>query len=132
MKHLRNFGVPTPLPTDPHRGFESNVAAFILAPKILSPVPPFTVSRESTLTLTVTPPVGRSQKVALLVDDRSIIIPSRSATTTTLDFAFPADFPTGTYLLRVQVDGADSALDVDNDQSSPTFNQYIGPKVTVT
>jgi Pvc16 N-terminal domain/IPT/TIG domain len=132
VNHLINFGVPTPLPSDPHRGFESNVAAFILAPTILSPAPPFTVTRGSTLTLTVTPPVGRSQRVVLLVGEQSIIIPSRSDTTTTLDFPFPSDFPTGTYLLRVQIDGADSALDVDTDQNSPTFNQYIGPKVTVS
>ena len=37
----------------------------------------------------------------------------------------------GDYLARVQVDGADSPLQVDSDPDSPTFNQFIGPLVTI-
>ncbi len=37
----------------------------------------------------------------------------------------------GDYLVRVQVDGAQSPLLVDTDPVSPTFNQYINPKVTI-
>ena len=37
----------------------------------------------------------------------------------------------GDYLVRVQVDGAESRLEVDQDPNSPTYNQYIGPKVTI-
>ena len=38
----------------------------------------------------------------------------------------------GTYLVRVQVDGAESMLNVDSDLNSPTFNTYSGgPKVTI-
>jgi hypothetical protein len=37
----------------------------------------------------------------------------------------------GTYLLRVQVDGAESVLQVDEDEDSETFKQIIGPKVTI-
>ena len=39
---------------------------------------------------------------------------------------------TGSYLARVQVDGAESALIFDTTEGSPTFNQFIGPKVAVT
>ena len=51
---------------------------------------------------------------------------------TTLGFPIPATFPTGDYLLRLRVDGAESPLETDTDPNSPTFNQYIGPKVTIT
>ena len=37
----------------------------------------------------------------------------------------------GTYLLRIQVDGAESVLEIDRDENSPTFKQIIGPKVTI-
>lgn len=38
----------------------------------------------------------------------------------------------GTYLVRVQVDGAESMLPVDTNPKSPTFNTYSGgPKVTI-
>jgi hypothetical protein len=129
--HSLDFGTPN----EPHRGFASNVVAFVIAPQITTPSP-ITVAHGSTLTLSVTPPVGRSQRLALLVGDRTISIPDRPATgpatTTDLDFPIPADFPTGQFLLRVQVDGAQSALEVDTNESSPTYNQYIGPIVTIT
>jgi hypothetical protein len=37
----------------------------------------------------------------------------------------------GEYLVRVQVDGAESPLVVDGDPTSPTFNQFLGPLVTI-
>jgi hypothetical protein len=115
-------------PVEPHGGFESNVAAFILAPEIKTP-PPINAARGATLTLAIDPPVGRAQRAALLVGDRSITIPSRPAsgpaTTTSLDFPIPADFPTGTFLLRVQVDGADSPLG-----TTAVTGEYDQPAVT--
>jgi hypothetical protein len=128
--HLLDF--ETGSPAEPHRGFESNVAAFMLAPSITTPSPPalLSIAPGATLTLSVAPAVERSQRVALLVDDRAIAIPSRPATdpptSTQLDFPIPADFSTGIYLLRLQVDGAESPLQVD-----PVSNQYIGPKLEI-
>jgi hypothetical protein len=117
-------------PVEPHGGFESNVAAFILAPEIKTP-PPINAARGATLTLAIDPPVGRAQRAALLVGDRSITIPSRPAsgpaTTTSLDFPIPADFPTGTFLLRVQVDGADSPLG-----TNAVTGEYDKPAVTIS
>lgn len=37
----------------------------------------------------------------------------------------------GDYLLRIQVDGAESALQVDEVEDSPTYGQILGPKVTI-
>jgi hypothetical protein len=124
--HPLNLGTTV----EPHGGFESNVAAFILVPEIKTP-PPIRAARGSTLTLAIDPPVGRTQQVALLVGDRMIAIPPRPAsgpeTTTALDFLIPADFPTGTFLLRVQVDGADSPLG-----TNIVTGEYDNPRVRIT
>jgi hypothetical protein len=129
----RTLGTP-PTP-HPGVGFESNVAAFVLAPRITT-VPPISVARGATLSLSVTPPVGSDQRVVLLVGNQGVALPAHGvndpATTTILGFPIPNAFEPGAFLLRVQVDGAQSPLDVDTNKVSPTFNQYIGPKVTIT
>jgi hypothetical protein len=116
-------------PDEPHGGFTSNVAAFMLAPEIKT-APPITAARGATLTLEIDPPVGRAQRVTLLAGDHTSTIPSRPAsgppTTTSLDFPISADSPAGTFLLRVQVDGADSPLVTDSD------GKYDTPTVTIT
>jgi Pvc16 N-terminal domain len=54
-------------------------------------------------------------------------------TTDTIKFSIPGIVPGPvTYLIRVQVDGAESLLDLDTNPQSPTFNMYSGtPKVTI-
>ncbi len=78
----------------------------------------------------IDPPVGRAQRAALLVGSGTIFIRARPAagpaTTATLDFPIPNDFTTGTQLLRVQIDGAESPLEVDGS------GQFVGPTVTIT
>jgi hypothetical protein len=115
-----------------HRGFASNVAAFILMPRIAS-TPPYSVSRGAVFTLDCEPPVGRSQRVALLVGNHEIDIPARPATgpdeTTKLEFAIPQDFPVGSYLMRLRVDGAESVLQVKSKPMNPV---YEGPILEVT
>lgn len=136
--HPLDFG--TNSPSEPHRGFESNVVAFMLAPRITTkPQPPLTVlqvGRGQLLTLAVEPPIGREQRVALIVGDRVFEIPARAVTepetTTRLNFPIPATFVPGVYLLRLRVDGAESLLDVDPVLTSATFNQYVEPKLEVT
>jgi hypothetical protein len=127
-----SFGTPA----DPHSGFESNVVPFMLAPQIATPQP-LSIKVGSTLTLAINPPVGHSQRASLVVGARSITIPARPATgpatTGTLDFPIPADFPTGDFPIRLQIDGAQSPLEVDQNPSSPTFGQLTGnPKISVT
>lgn len=114
----------------PHQGIASNVAAFMLAPQIVPPLP-ITVASGASLTLELRPPVGRTQRVTLVVGERTIQIPARPAddpaTTTTLSFPIPPDFPADTVLLRVQVDGAESPLSFNE-----TSGLYDAPKVTIT
>jgi hypothetical protein len=55
-----------------------------------------------------------------------------AVTTECSSIAIPIDrIPAGEYLVRLQVDGAESLLTVDPDPESPTFNQYNGPTVTI-
>jgi hypothetical protein len=123
--HPFDFGTPV----EPHAGFESNLAAFVVTPRIVAP--PVTVARGGTLTLTIDPPVGRAQRAALILGDHTVEIPPRPAAgpplTTTLEFAIPADFPAGTSLMRVQIDGADSPL-----ASDAMTGEYLAPKLSIT
>ena len=134
--HFINYEPAPDNDPDLREGFESNLVAFILTPRITTAFP-ITVAQGETLTLDVEPPVGQQQRVALLLGDQAIAGESRSIAepptpTANLDFLIPTDFPIGDYLARLQVDGVSSPLEVDEDETSPTFNQYIGPTITVT
>lgn len=124
-----------------HRGVESNVAAFILHPKLSSPV--FPVNASGTFTITFDPPVGRSQRVTLLLGESnppagtpgraySIAAPPENGIATvgqteTAAVTFSlANVDPGDYLVRVQVDGAESALTVD------ASGKFDGPEVTIS
>jgi hypothetical protein len=131
-----DFGTGIP-GNEPHRGFESNVAPFILQPSITT-APPFTVARGATFTLAFAPPIGREQSVALLLnsDTNNYTIPRNTwrppdplppPTATSLDFKIPTSVVTGDYFLRVRMDGAESALEVDANTL-----EYNGPKITIT
>ena len=115
--------------SEPHRGVESNVASFVLAPQITTAAP-IAATRNSTLTLAITPPVGRAQRAALLAGSLTLPIPARDAagpaTSSSLGFPIPADFPIGEHLLRVQIDGAESPLDVN------AAGEFSSPTITVT
>jgi hypothetical protein len=113
-----------------HRGVESNLAPFVLHPKIASSAP-----SAAEVTLKIEPNVGRTQRATLLLNElnppntRAARAFSFEATPRTPadppdtdTLAFPiSGVPAGDYLARVQVDGAESALDAD----------FLGPKVTI-
>ena len=130
--HKLAFG--TGAPADPHRGFESNAVAFMLIPTIAVPA---TVARGADLPIAVTPLVERTQKVVVLLDDRAFLLPARpegSPPAGTVTLRVPADLPAKTYLVRVQVDGAESALAVQSDavEPDPLKKQFVAPAVVVT
>jgi hypothetical protein len=135
--------IPMGTPPTPHRGFESNVAAFVLRPTITA----LTVSnvqgsgnapRAADLTVQVNPTIGSAQRVIVLLNSTADDAPAAYAFTAPARIA-DADAVTmpisgvraGDYLVRVQIDGAESPLTVDTDPNSPTFNRYIGPLVTI-
>ena len=127
-----------------HIGVASNLAAFVLHPTINKKLgsPDITVALPD-VTVKLSPKVGKTQRVTMLLNEfnppadrvaRAYSFdsaphnrPTDPPETDTL--TFPIAGVTGDdYLVRVQVDGADSPLEQDPNESDP---KYIGPKVTI-
>ena len=141
--HERALGTP-PLPHP--GGVTSGVVAYALAPRIHKTGGVYDVStlnatsrvvdgvtlHSAGVRVVLEPTVGRRQRVALLLNELAAVATARSYTF--VAEARPADSPTitigavdvlpATYLLRVQVDGVDSALDV-------VTGAYADPRVTL-
>lgn len=149
--HPRLMGTP-PLP---HRGVESNLAPFVLHPVIrkksdgtpdvgISGVVATGDMRAANLTVRLDPNVAKSQRAVLFLNELNA--PSSRASraysfdavprnqpadppeTDTVTFPITGVF-TGDYLVRLQIDGADSPLEQDPNAPEPLF---IGPKVTIS
>jgi hypothetical protein len=142
--------IPMGEPETPHRGVESNVAAFVLHPTITATasvtardvVNSVTLCSGS-LTVGFAPKVGRAQRVQLLLNefdapdgrpsrahsfpapkDNGILDPDQPDTDS---FAFSiSGVQAGEYLVRVQVDGAESLLGHTAD------GKYASPRVSIT
>lgn len=141
-------------PELPHRLFESNVAAFVLRPVIDAADIAFVAGPgddpiDGTVLFTVEPPVGDSQSVVLILNElapavsppiassgasytfmapsRANVSPPLSPPDSTQDFAIPIrGVKAGTYLVRVQVDGAESPL-----TANVNTGQYVEPQVEI-
>ncbi|MEB3356332.1 MAG: DUF4255 domain-containing protein [Synechococcales bacterium] len=83
--------------------------------------------------------VGVDQPVFLLLNgesrpghDGTCIVRGdrRPSPTNQLTFTLPS-IRKGDYLVRVQINGAESPLEVDTSSDSPTFEQYIGPSLAI-
>jgi hypothetical protein len=139
-------------PKSEHIGNESNVVAFVLHPVVT--VSAKTISKRvaedlavtictSTITLKLSPPVGLDQRVVLLLNEldppasRSArayrfdvpVTPLKPLDTFTTQLTRVVDVAAGKYLVRVQVDGAESLLDPGPDPDNPLF---ASPKVTIS
>jgi Pvc16 N-terminal domain len=94
--------------------------------------------RSALLTVQVDVRVGMKQRVVLVMNERSIVAPvgyqfevlPRDSDTHTIAIPIQGVRP-GEYLLRLQVDGAESLLSIDSDRNSPTFNWYSSPKIQI-
>ena len=128
-----------PPPGTPHRGFESNVATFVLRPQINAPIgrhhgarPPGRRAAAGAASRHRLDHRCASQRVVLLLNSSaavngaafSFLAPPRSSDSSSLAIAI-ANVPAGQYFVRLQVDGAESVLDLDT--TSPSF----GPTVTL-
>jgi hypothetical protein len=145
VMHRRLLGIP---PVS-HRGVESNLEAFVLRPSI-DPANVFFASGpgpaiSGTVTVSVTPPVGDEQRVLLLLnqfvpaadppvktesESYSFLAPSRIPPVgppgSSQTIAIPiSGAKAGTYLVRIQVDGAESVLNTDAD------GRFNSPQVTI-
>jgi hypothetical protein len=139
-------------PPTPHRGFASNVAAFVLSPRLVAPIGIANLQgtgsepRSARVDLTVDPAIGDTQRVVLLLNE---LMPSGSPPEELRPYSFsapsrlpwspplspPGPSPTisipisgvqaGDYLVRLQVDGAESPLGTD------AAGKYNSPVVTI-
>ncbi len=121
-----------------HPGFESNVATFVLRPRITMPVTPTTVPNPlggpplPALKVDVDVTVGADQRFVLLLNSTpagnslaySFVAPARSSDASSVTIATP-NVATGEYFIRVQIDGAASPLELD------PANINFGPKVNM-
>ncbi len=128
----------SPAPGTPHRGFESNVATFILRPQINLPIVKTTAPDPQggpplpALQVNVDLTVGKDQRVVLLLNStaagnalsHSFLSPPRLADTTVITIAIPGA-GAGQYFVRLQIDGAESPLDLDPASAG------FGPTVTL-
>jgi hypothetical protein len=145
--HKFNMGDPE----EEHRGFESNVAAFVLRPTVTAGAVTFsttsvidgTTFHDGEVVLNFTPRVGVDQRVAFLLNEFD---PPSSRPPYAYRFDVPMEAGPGVisvasldaefshvasakYLLRVQVDGAESLLESDLNPADPKF---IAPQVDLT
>ena len=143
--HRLNMGSPAA----PHQGFESNVAAFVLRPAITVGAVTVTSTtvidgvtyRDANVRINLAPKAGLDQKLALLLNEYDPPA-ERAARAYRFEIKMPAAPPSavddvdaslknvaaGTYLVRMQVDGAESLLDPGPDPDAP---KYSGPQVTL-
>ncbi|MEO0457817.1 MAG: DUF4255 domain-containing protein [Cyanobacteria bacterium P01_A01_bin.114] len=129
----------------PHgrRGVESDAAPFVLRPRVMA-VEVTDIEetdddlRNALIAVQVNLTVGAQQPVVLALNEWStdspatymFDIPRREQDSHTVSIPIQAVKP-GEYLVRLLVDGAESQLQIDTDQDSPTYEWYVGPKVLV-
>jgi len=139
-------------PPVPHRGVESNVAAFVLQPRIdtigVANVQSSGSLRSADINLTVKPAIGDTQRVVLFLnqfmpiasppvdavaDAYSFVAPTRRLLSPPTSPPGPSENITipikgvkaGSYLVRIQVDGAESPLGLN------AAGQYVSPLLTL-
>jgi Pvc16 N-terminal domain len=155
-----NRPVPNDRKGEPDFAIESNAIAFILCPSIVEDSvqvvnhPPaggwlggvFQSNnrdpRNGDIILRVDNNVTPSQRVLITMNQLltsetkdnliSFIFRAQDRQIDTCQLTFPFErLQPGEYLIRVQIDGADSELKVDTKAKSPTLGQFIGPKVII-
>ncbi len=112
-------------PPAPHRGVESNVAPFVLRPTVTGASAAVKSPGITTVTLSLAPNIGPGQRAVLLLNNLAIspattftskpVLAAAESNQIGIDIA---GVPTGSYLVRVQIDGAESLL--KPDLSGPT------------
>jgi hypothetical protein len=137
-------------PASEHTGTVSNIAAFVLHPQIKKPGGVFDITFSNravatdgtllgTVTIKLNPDVGKTQRVTLLLNEfqpagtpsvYSFKAQTRTADGDTVAFSI-SGVRAHTYLVRVQVDGAESGLDSDTNPVSPTYQMYIAPTAAI-
>jgi hypothetical protein len=129
---------------DIDRAIGSNVMAIVLCPTITEIIVSDTRLTEddlysSEVAVQVNVPVSKEQRVFLLLNQLTSQNPAAYLFKATLretdvhivEFSIH-DVKPGTYLVRIQIDRAESPLTVDMNSDSPTFQQYSGPLLEIS
>jgi hypothetical protein len=130
-------------PTVFSQTLESNAIPFILRPVVTK----VTVSklegkdedvRSAQIKVRVNLTLGKQQRIVLVLNEKSTQNPAaymfeapnrhRDGMLVTIPVK---NVKPGEYLVRLQVDGAESILNVDSDPNSPNFNRYNEPKMVI-
>ena len=129
--------VPKRFPSEPTRIISSNILPFVLCPKVENVEVEELEDSENgfysaLVRVRVDLVVGIGQKVLLFLNERSIFSPAayifsaNSRSQDTNDVVFTVrDVKRGEYLARVQIDGAESLLNVGENQ------KYVSPAVVI-
>jgi len=146
-------------PAEERIAHESIIAPLILHPRIRLLPPPdegfdvFAANVEvddggiatGEIVVALAPDVGQTQRVTLLLNQIDPPAGAPGSYTFEAPSRVDDDAPdaidrlripfagvvSGSYLVRIQVDGAESALVIDDDDTSATYRRYIGPRVEV-
>ena len=133
----------SPRSDEPERQIESNATAFVLRPTVTEVAVENLRSRsgnrchaEVTITCNVT--IGSNQRAILILNDRASSDPGtylfkanpRDRDSQTVQFSLQ-DVNPSEYLVRLQIDGAESLLTIETDPRSPRVNQYVGPLLSL-
>ncbi len=124
-----------------YQSLESNAAPFILRPTVVKASVSKLQGRDEELRsaeikVRVNLKVGKKQRVVLILNEKSqknpnaymFEAPSRRSDKTLVTIPVEAIKP-GEYLVRLQVDGAESLLTLDTDPQSKTFQWYKEPRI---
>ncbi|MDX2096779.1 MAG: DUF4255 domain-containing protein [Leptolyngbyaceae cyanobacterium bins.59] len=124
------------------RGKESNAIPFVLRLQILvlevSQISEEDEMRSGLLTLRTNLTIGAKQRVVVVLNEWQTTQPAsylfdavpRSIDSPIVPIPLKEVKP-GEYLVRLMVDGAESQLQVDNNPDSPTYEWYVGPRITI-
>lgn len=134
-----------------HEGIESNVVAVGIRPRIgITGGGSFDIQVSAiqtdaegndfrTATIRVLPDLGRRQRVVLLMNEYGVDADPtayrypaepRTSDGDTVIFIISPDIA-GEFLFRVQVDGAQSPLELDENELSPTYHRYVQPRRSI-
>ena len=144
LQVIHQIPIGTDNQNNENRAVDSNVAPFVLRPTIKQfhskqQNLPIDELRSLRVTVQVDVMVGIKQRVVLAMNELSIDQPigyqfaaeSRNVDTDTLIFNLTKVKPAA-YLLRLQVDGAESLLSIDSDETSPTYGWFNTPKIEIS
>jgi hypothetical protein len=140
--------LPPPDGAPAHLARETPAFPFLLRPSlslaagaVVAGPPDAEGRRDGTITVALAPPFGQGQDARLLLDRTaprpplSVVLEPRipgGATFPLAQLVFPfAELSAGTWLVRLQVDGAESPLTVGTNPADPDFGTVTGPTATI-